>query len=300
MKKTIIPFSTSGWEWLDIESPSAEELQQIAQVYGLHPSTVIDSLQPEHLPKFEEIEEITFIIGRIYDSKSGKEADTIQELTNKVAIFYSEKFIITIHRNPMALLEEVEKKFLAAGVTPGPLPLLGRLLRGIFKTYEAPALKLAEELDYYETKTFLTPKLPPLTRGLYHLKRKAAVSKRVIQLSGVILENLPLLGFPSTEVQDLRDLFVKLETQYEEISDSTVNLINIYLSISSQKTNEVMRVLTIFSAFFLPLTFIAGIYGMNFEYMPELRQPAAYPLLLAGMAGVTLFIYRWFRSKGWL
>lgn len=78
------------------------------------------------------------------------------------------------------------------------------------------------------------------------------------------------------------------------------NLLKIYLSLSAQRTNEVMRMLTIFSAFFLPLTFIAGIYGMNFKFMPELGWKAGYPAVLFLMVVVAGGIYVWFRRKGWI
>ncbi|GAA4431338.1 hypothetical protein GCM10023188_18770 [Pontibacter saemangeumensis] len=77
-------------------------------------------------------------------------------------------------------------------------------------------------------------------------------------------------------------------------------LINNSLSLSSQKTNEVMRVLTVFSAFFLPRTFIVGVYGMNFNFMPELGKTRGYPAVLAVIGMVTLAIYLSFRRKGWL
>jgi magnesium transporter len=78
------------------------------------------------------------------------------------------------------------------------------------------------------------------------------------------------------------------------------NLMNLFLSLSAQKTNDVMKVLTIFSVFFMPLTFIAGIYGMNFEFMPELRQKWGYPGVLLLMVLVALFIYVYFKKKKWL
>ncbi len=75
---------------------------------------------------------------------------------------------------------------------------------------------------------------------------------------------------------------------------------NLYMSFAAQKTNDVMKVLTIFSVFFMPLTFIVGIYGMNFEFMPELKQKWGYPIVLIVMAIVTGVIYQWFRKKKWL
>lgn len=272
----------------------------MALQYGLHRASVIDSLQPEHLPKFEAIGETAFMIARIYDQKAHLEADTIQELTNKIAIFFSEKYIITIHRNPSDLIQQVKEKYVDTGQVRASADLLIKLIKATFRTYEEPARNLAEELDYYEAKTFLNQRMPPLTKGLYHLKRKATVCRRVLRLSEVILSNLHLKGFQPTEVQDLKDLYVHVETQFDEINDGTNNLINTYLSLSSQRTNDVMRVLTIFSAFFLPLTFIVGIYGMNFAFMPELEQKYGYPAVVAVMLLVTLCIYLWFRRKGWL
>ena len=101
-------------------------------------------------------------------------------------------------------------------------------------------------------------------------------------------------------VQDVKDQHLKMRTQYGQVLDEVNNLMNLFMSLASQKTNEVMKVLTIFSVFFMPLTFIAGIYGMNFEFMPELRQRWGYPAVMLLMAIVTLIIYGWFKKKRWL
>jgi magnesium transporter len=86
----------------------------------------------------------------------------------------------------------------------------------------------------------------------------------------------------------------------DELLDDVNTLLNIQLALASHRTGEVMRVLTVFSVFFLPLTFIVGVYGMNFEYMPELRTRWGYPAVLAAMGIVTLTIFFWFRRRGWL
>jgi magnesium transporter len=86
----------------------------------------------------------------------------------------------------------------------------------------------------------------------------------------------------------------------DQLLDETQGLLGTYLAVASHRTNEVMRVLTVFSAFFLPLTFIVGIYGMNFEHMPELGQRWGYPMVLVGMGMVSLVIMLWFRRRGWL
>jgi magnesium transporter len=84
------------------------------------------------------------------------------------------------------------------------------------------------------------------------------------------------------------------------VLDDVNNLMNLYMSLSAKRTNEVMRVLTVFSVFFMPLTFIVGVYGMNFKFMPELSWRLGYPLVMIFMAIVTIIIYFWFKRKRWL
>jgi magnesium transporter len=100
--------------------------------------------------------------------------------------------------------------------------------------------------------------------------------------------------------QDLRENAESMHYYADELVDDVNNLLSIQLALASHRTNEVVRILTVFSVFFLPLTFIVGVYGMNFEYMPELRERWGYPAVLAGMGVVTLAIFLWFRSRGWL
>ena len=96
------------------------------------------------------------------------------------------------------------------------------------------------------------------------------------------------------------DNFIQIETGYDQINEQINNLLSLYLSISAQRTNEVIRVLTIFSVFFMPLTFIVGIYGMNFKVMPEIDWQYGYAYAIVLMVAVTIAIYSWFKRKGWL
>jgi len=298
--KTITQPAGLHWVWIDLENPTPEELQEIAVEFKLPPSAVKDCLQPEHLPKYEEINEIVFIIARLHDLKAHAEADTIQELTSKIAIFITKDFLITLHRPPLTLVENMCDEYIEAGKTPFTFDLLLKILQFSFRTFEIPAQRLTAELDFYEAKTFLQRRIPPLTKGLYHLKRKAAVAKKVLQLSEVILDEIRKKQPPTAALQDLGDFHLRQITLYEELSDAAINLMNIYISLSSQKTNEVMRVLTVFSVFFMPLTFIVGIYGMNFNFMPELKTKFGYPGVMLAMFAVSIIIYFWFRRKGWL
>src|SRR5688572_7293053 len=107
MVNKVTELSNNVFEWLDITSPTEAELDTIASTYHLHPALVNDCLQPDHLPKYERMTNYSFIIFRIYTENDLPEADSVQELTNKIAIFYSENFLLTIHRQKQSLFDKV-------------------------------------------------------------------------------------------------------------------------------------------------------------------------------------------------
>ena len=167
-------------------------------------------------------------------------------------------------------------------------------------SYDKPAINLSNEVDIYEAKIFLKTLTPVMMEELYFIKRKAAISNKLLMLTGEVINSIRTSNSDLVALQDAKDLHVKLITIYDQIHDDVTNLLNIYLSLSAQKTNDVMKVLTIFSVFFMPLTFIVGIYGMNFDFMPELRVKWAYPAVLISMAIISLLIFWWFKRKKWL
>ncbi len=141
----------------------------------------------------------------------------------------------------------------------------------VLKTFENTALKLSEQIDDYENTILLKTLKAPMLKGLYYLKRKTGICKRLIILTGEVINYTKSLGVEENIKRDIDDIQLKLVTWFDQVLDDVNNLLNTYLSLSAYKTNDVMRILTIFSVFFMPLTFIVGIYGMNFDFMPELR-----------------------------
>ncbi|WP_026464149.1 CorA family divalent cation transporter [Adhaeribacter aquaticus] len=301
MVRNLTEQSTCTWEWVDVTDPTEADFMEISDKYKLHPAAVLDSLQPDHLPKYEVINDSIFAIIRVFDKEVGAEGDTVQDLTNKIAIFYGDNFLITVHRLKYPFLEEIKRIFVDTDQCLKPYDLFIQLVKEVLLTFEKPALKLAADLDYFESKVFLRRTYNyPLTNGMYWLKRKAEVSKRILNLSKIVLDNLSREKEYDPNIQDAKDVFLRLLTMYEEIDNSTNNLLNIYIGLASQRTNEIMRVLTIFSVFFLPLTFIVGIYGMNFKYMPELTMRYGYPVVILVMLLITIGIYIWVKKKEWL
>ncbi len=292
------------FKWIDLIHPSREDLQQLARDYGIHPILLQDCLDPEHLPKFEKVGDIHFIILRAYDASCQTECDTVQELTRKVAIFISDRFLITIHRKHYSDLEEIQRKWshLELDTSKAPL-LLSEILEAVFMSYERPIDASSDELEKFEIETFETSQTSPdLLRKGYFLKRKVSVIKRMLRMSMDVLIkiNTHLYEKQTPHAQDLKDTLDSLYFFAEDLMENINNLLNLHISLSSQKTNEVMRLLTVISLFFLPLNFIASVYGMNFEHMPELKNEYGYPIVLSLMTIVAISIFLWFKRQGWL
>lgn len=300
--QNVFEKTDGSYRWIDVVLPSPEELQRIADEYSLHTTTIQDCLDPEHLPKYEKIDDDTFIICRAFDEQCSREADTVQALTRKVAIIIGKTFLITIHRVDQPFLQSIRDRWQSmsqTGSKPG-FHLVHELFLAILGSYERPLQKELHTLDTIEREILHKPERLHL-QELFHLKRKAGVIKEMLFLSKDIMR---MLSFESKQyapfLQDLRDNADRLLFLSQQLFDHANNLVNLHISLSAQRTNDVMRILTLFSVFFMPLTFIVGIYGMNFVHMPELNWQFGYFLTLLLLAVVAFGIYVWFRRRGWL
>jgi magnesium transporter len=291
--------STSSFQWVDVVLPNEAELLALGEKFGIHPYSIKDCLEPDHLPKYESQEGYHFLIARLMiEHPHSAKIHTIQQATSKLAIFYNENFILTIHRLPLEFIDTVKERYYDSGKSHAPNELAVRLLWNVLKTYEKPSLELAKEIDIYEERIFLKNLSPLLMKNLYFLKRRTHIANKLLQMTGGIVQSIQAKD--KIALQDLRDMQVQLQSAYAQSLEDVNNLLHFYMSISSQKTNEVMRILTVFSAFFLPLTFIVGIYGMNFKFMPELDYIHGYKLTWLLMILITIFIFQWFLRKKWL
>ncbi len=306
--RTVLEQAEPRFVWLDLVQPSEDELNDIAARYGLHATSVQDCLDPEHLPKHERIGATTFLIVRAIDPLAGRRADTIQALTRKVAIFFGSDFLLTIHRAPQPYLEAIERDYVesgtasSAGATEPMLPrLVIDIINGAIMTY-GPPLEISENaIDEFETRVFDQQDRTVPLQAMYFERRRVGLMKRMLRHTIDVIQRLvPAANHVTPLYQDLRENAESMHIYAEELLDDVKNLLDIQLALASHRTNEVVRVLTVFSVFFLPLTFVVGVYGMNFEFMPELRSPWGYPAVLAVMVLITVGIYMWFRRRGWL
>lgn len=293
--------------WVDIEFPSKGELEGIAQQYHLPSHAVQDCLDAEHLPKFERFGNLNFIIVRSFDDQAPVDADTVQELTRKIAVFESEGVVITIHRREQKFLSELKDDWRTKAKLGDPCKshlVLLNILRGAIQSYQRPVTENRNTLEEFETKVFKHSG-ETLEDG-YYLKRRASTFKRMLRMTVDILPSVAdEYKEEASTLQDVKENGERMYFYAEEFYENITNLLNLYLSLSSHrltaashKTNEVMRILTVFSVFFMPLNLVTGIYGMNFQDMPELKWHYGYPFALGLLISITILIFFYFRRKG--
>jgi magnesium transporter len=304
MKQTVL--ESPQFKWIDVVAPSPEELETLATEYQIHPLAVQDCLEAEHLPKHERLGAITFVILRAYDEEAAPDVDTVHKLTRKVAIFFNDQFVITVHRAEQRFLEELKR---AAPPATSPSEPTSELLvlaiaNGVIDTFWKPLDDAEARIASIEEGQEQPSKRSSFVHEVFHLKRRI---NAIRSTSRHILETVKKLTaggaahMPSSpRLNDLRENAESLYFATDEILEDANSLLSLTLAADDHESNQVTKVLTIFAAFFLPLTFIVGIYGMNFDVMPELRWRYGYPAVLVAMAAISAAIYLWFRRKGWM
>jgi magnesium transporter len=311
--RTVVEKAQPRFVWLDVVDPNTDELAELVKDFGLHPLSVNDCLDPEHLPKHEAFENHTFVILRAVDESAAPTADTVQALTRKIALFHGHSFLITIHRKDQPWLTALQQRCLvglpnkqAARSEGIQAHLLAQLFNAALDTYQRPLETIEARLDQFDTKVFggredHGPGFRAELRQVHLVRRQVTLCKRLLWRTVDVTQRMvPSAGRAATLFRDVQENAESYHFYADELLDDANTLLSVQLALASHRTSEVMRVLTVFSVFFLPLTFIVGVYGMNFDFMPELRERWGYPGVLGFMAVVTLLIYRWFRRRGWL
>jgi magnesium transporter len=302
MIRTILSAERFGVTWIDATGPSHEELHGLARTYGLHPTTVEDCLDPAHLPKHERLGDATFIILRLWGERPDRVGEAVQDVTRKIALFARGDLLLTIHRVDLAALHTVERDWASRNgeKRPSVAVLVADIAQQVFATYDQPMDDAEQTLMAFERAVFDPRVKSPQLGAIHELKGKIGLMRRLLWLTTGVITKTGGEDRVSPVHQDVRETAEAYLFYADQLLDQTQNLLAMHLAVASHRTNEVVRVLTVFSAFFLPLTFIVGVYGMNFAYMPELGWRIGYPLVLGLMAAVSLSIFLWFRRRGWL
>ena len=280
-----------SFTWIDIENANKKELEVIASKYNLNYFLIKDALDIGHLPKYEQLHQHDFFIFRAYTSNVRLNIDEIGEMSNKIAFFIFDDKLITIHRAHFPFLNLEEEKDIK--ISEFFLKIVGCMI----DSFKTPTIEISDKITEIEKTIFLKDYRAVLIEELYYIKTQSRILKKILSITeATILKSQDKYKI-SYIYQDIQDTLLNLLTVNEESVDNSTHLMNTYLSLSDQKNNEVVRLLTIFSVFFLPLNFIAGVYGMNFLFMPELSWKLGYAFALCLMAIVVVVIYLWFRRK---
>lgn len=287
---------SQSFKWIDVLNPSEAEIKQISKQFKLHRYTLRDCLQPDHLPKNENLGNMQFAITRILLNDIPVESHTVQGISSKVAIFYNADLVVTVHRIKQPFL----KKIFEASSYESSIELVTKINWYVLQSYESTVSSLSKNIDDYEELIFLKPLTKEILKDLYLIRRKASVCMKLVLLTKEVINKIPVENNDIVVLQDLKDLHLKLTTLFEQAHEDSTHLLDIYLSLSSRNSNEVMKVLTVFSVFLLPPTFIVGLYGMNFAFMPELHYKWSYPIVVIVIIAITAIVYLWFRRKKWL
>ncbi|KUJ52552.1 CorA family divalent cation transporter [Chryseobacterium sp. JAH] len=293
-------YRDSGCEWIDVEAPTDEDMKYLHERYEINNLLLEDTLDPNHLPKYEEDGNVKFFLLRESTELERKNLNTISDISTKIGIFLLEKTIITVHRMKAKSITDTKKEVMESQdpVHTHKIALMISLV--IMKSFDDEAISLFETMDNIENEIFLkNTNHTNQIRRLYKLKRKSGLNSRVLTISNDAIDKFKLLKLEDSEVVDLKDKQKDVVADFDHLNIQITNLISMFLALSDQKANQVMKVLAIYSVYFLPITFIAGLYGMNFDNMPELHTKHGYFYTLGLMAVIVICTFIYARRKQW-
>jgi len=293
-------YRDSQCEWVDVEAPTEDDLKFLHERYEINNLLLEDTLDPNHLPKYEEDGNVKFFLLRESTELERKNLNTISDISTKIGIFLLDHTIITIHRMKTKSIVQTKNQLSSTQVetTSEKIALMIALL--IMKSFDDESVSLMETMDNIENEIFLkNTNHTNQIRRLYKLKRKSGLNSRVLTISTDAIDKFKLLNLQDSEVVDLKDKHKDVVADFDHLNLQITNLISMFLALSDQKANQVMKVLAIYSVYFLPITFIAGVYGMNFDNMPELHHKNGYFLTLGLMAIVVICTFIYARRKQW-
>ncbi|MEH7125621.1 magnesium/cobalt transporter CorA [Bacillus sp. JJ1503] len=283
------------WFWIDFESPTEEETNLLKTHFNFHPLAIDDCLHLLQRPKLDYYEGYDFYVIHTLNQHT--------LLPEEVDVFVGKNFIVTFHLTPSSEITIVRQKLLANDLhyKKGALHLFYQLMDKIVDEYFPAVYKIEDELNEIELKDAkkdlmndvfeIRSQLLKLRRTIFPMRE---LLYRILNSERVIIPKDERMYF-----MDIYDHLLKLSEMIESNREMTNDIRDSYISLNSDRMNNIMKTLTVMSSIFIPLTFIASIYGMNFEYMPELTWKWGYFGILGVMllVGSTLLFVLW--RMGW-
>jgi len=289
--------------WVDFNETQLVEVEPLLRdTFGFHALAIDDTLRQTHVPKIDDWDDHLYAVVHsiIFD------AESLAVTTHELDIFLGLNYLVTYHHQPIDAVDwlwrhvgQDRRQF-----ERGPDYLLYLLLDVLTAAYMPAIDALDSALDDLETTVFMQP--TPQTLGtIFAVKRAALHLRRIIGPQREVLNKLARDDYAVIDPKDrmfFRDVYdhlVRLVDLNETLRDLTSGSLDIYLSVSSNRINDVMKTLTIISAFFMPISFLVGFFGMNFSALP-FNSPWLLAVASGAIVLTPLLMLYWFRQRGWL
>lgn len=291
--------------WINVDGlHEVDIVEKLGKHFNLHPLVMEDILHTGQRPKMEDLDDYIFVVLKMfyYDDEN----DALR--SEQISIVLGSNFVISFQEVPGDVFNSLRERIRngkGRARRMGADYLAYALIDSIVDHYFILLEKCGERIDRMEEELAENPQ-PKTLQDIHNLKQEIVFLRKSVWplrevISGLERAESPLIHDDiSMYLRDVYDHTIQVIDSVETYQDILSGMLDLYLSSVSNKMNEVMKVLTIFASIFIPLTFIAGIYGMNFEFMPELKVRWAYPALWGVMVGVAVTLLVLFKRKRWL
>ena len=291
--------------WINIDGiHEVDIIEKIGTHFGIHPLMLEDIVNTEQRPKLEDFENYLFLVLKMLSFDEQQRAIKIEQ----VSLVVGPNYVLTFQEREGDVFEPVRDRIRRAKGRIRKMSadyLAYALLDAIVDSYFVILEKIGDKIEELEEDLISQPDTETL-QSIHYLKREMIYLRRSIwplrEVTSAMSRNESILIKKSTEIflKDVYDHTIQVIDTIEAYRDMISGMLDTYLSSISNRMNEVMKVLTIFAAIFIPLTFVAGIYGMNFSFMPELGWKWGYFVVLALMAAIVITMLIYFRRKKWM
>ena len=304
--EACVPFiDTESVTWIQIEGiHEVAIIEEIGECFGVNPLLLEDILSPTQLPKIEIYEDYIFIFLKSLDYN----AAAARVSREQVSLIIGPNFVLSLQENYSEIFTSIQNRLRNAQGRIRRMQsgyLAYALIDIIVDHYFIVLDEINERIQALEEEIMKDPSPETLAKVNVLREEQLLLRRPILPLRDVLIEilddEIPLLGENTHPYfRDVYDHLIQVIQMLEMIRSSVSGLFDVYTSAVSHRMNEVMKVLTIVATFFIPLTFIAGIYGMNFKFMPELETQWGYPIVLLVMLGISIGMFIFFKLKKWL
>ncbi|SFG25361.1 magnesium/cobalt transporter CorA [Neptunomonas qingdaonensis] len=297
--------NSSSITWVIIEGlTDVGVVEDVGKMFDIHPLVLEDILNTHQRPKFEEYDDYLFIVLKCLMPEKGEFSVNYEQISllvlRNVVLMFKEKTddlfnpLLKQLRNSKGRLRSSGSDYLTYSVLDNIVDQGFLLIDALDETV------ILVESDVYDNPTPATlNQIQRLKREMINVRRNMSPVREM--LAAMLRSESPLIHEQTyLYLRDVSDHSLRVIESVESYRDILSGLLEIYISSISNKMNEVMKVLTVFASIFIPLTFLAGIYGMNFEYMPELHWKWAYPALWVAFITIPAVLLVYFKKKKWL